>query len=344
MNTPTVSTVAKDVAERHKDSIGRIDPGLSAYAFENLAQVVQFADLMCQAGPMLPAHLRGQSALCMAVTMRATHWGFDPFALAMETYQVSGDSPIAYQAKVFVAALKSVAGIQLNFEFTGSYEMTNQAAQSSRGNTTAKRTADGDRACTAWIEFEGRRLEYTTPKLNDITIKNSPLWHNDPDQQLAYYAGRGWARRHRPDVMMGALSVDEVQDAPPEIRDVTPKQSGFAQMGMDARAEAEKELEGETVDGTAKEAAEDLKEKPQDTEREAERDALRRKDVAERGAVSRKDAPDTALTADEQMAFTKGQDAALEGFLRDQHPRELDGDQLDLWLAGFDSVEQEGTE
>lgn len=245
------------------EGVKNYDPGLGAYNFANLGDLVRFADLMAKADIMLPQHLRNKPGICLAVAMRATHWKMDPFGLALETYQAKPDQPIAYQAKAFVAALKNCAGIELQYRFEGEYRVENKPAQSSKGNETSKRTAAGDRKCIAWAEVNGKRLEYETPTIDNITIKNSPLWHNDPDQQLAYYAGRGWTRRHRPGVIMGAYSVDEIEEAQ-TIRDVTPAEDrskrvdGFAAIATRARAEgAQDAAESATYDAAEEAEAED---------------------------------------------------------------------------------------
>lgn len=205
------------------DGVKNYDPGLGAYNFSNLGDLVRFADLMAKSDVMLPKHLRQKPAICLAVAMRATHWGMDPFALANETYQAKQDEPIAYQAKVFVAALKNCAGIELQYRFEGEYTVSETPATSANGKQVSRRSSSGTRKCIAFATVGGKLLEYETPIIDDITVKNSPLWHNEPDQQLAYYAGRGWTRRYRPGVMMGAYSVDEVQNMQP-IRDVTPRE------------------------------------------------------------------------------------------------------------------------
>ncbi len=218
-------------------AVRSIDPGLGAYNFSGLHDVILFSDLMSRADMMIPALFRRKPALCAAIIMRAAQWKVDPFALAQEAYQAKEGGPVGYQAKVFVAALQTMAGITLQYEFSGEVVMLDKPATSSRGTEVAKRAATGDRRCTAFAVIDGVRLEYQTPPLDGITIKNSPSWHNDPDQQLSYYAGRGWTRRFRPGVIMGAHSADEVQEME-TIKDVTPKEDGFRRMALDARKQA----------------------------------------------------------------------------------------------------------
>lgn len=54
-------------------------------------------------------------------------------------------------------------------------------------------------------------------------VRNSPLWEQDPRQQLAYLCVKRWARLHAPDVLLGVYTPDELQEAQPRVeRDITP--------------------------------------------------------------------------------------------------------------------------
>jgi ribosome modulation factor len=216
------------------------DPALSAYEFGDLGSYVRFAELMAKGGEMLPTHLQRRTALCLAVTMRAVHWGFDPYALAMETFQAKDGGPIGYQAKVFMAVARK-NGILLRYRYEGTVTVLDKPVLSAGGKQVAKRTATGDRRCIVSAFLDGDEFTYETPRLDDITIKNSPLWHNEPDQQLAYFGGRGWMRRYRPDLMMGVRSDDEAVAAN-LARDVTPGEgrTSFATKALAARQEAAK--------------------------------------------------------------------------------------------------------
>lgn len=230
------NTAIDRVAQSVQD-VKLFDPGLGAYSFDSLGEAVRFSDLMAKADVMLPAHLRQKPALCLAVTMRAVHWKFDPFALAGETYQAKDGGQIGYQAKVFVAALRNVRGVRLKFRYEGNFTFTEKPVLSPKGNQIAPRGAVGDLRCIAYATVDGEVLEYETPTLDQIAVKNSPGWHNTPRDQLAYYAGRGWVRLYDPGVMMGAYSDDEVEQMQP-IRDVTPaepKVDHFAAIANRAR-------------------------------------------------------------------------------------------------------------
>ncbi|MFV1593309.1 Rmf/CrpP family protein [Phaeobacter sp. JH20_36] len=320
--TPT-QRMAQQVAD-----VKSFDPGLGSYNFAGLSDVVKFSEVMCKAGEMLPQHLQNKPALCMAVTMRATHWGFDPFALAMETYQAKSGGIIGYQAKVFTAALRN-AGVKLRYRYEGRITILDKPVRSHKGNQVAARTATGDRKCIAyWVDVDGAELTYETMTLDQITIKNSPLWHNDPDSQLAYAAGRGWARRYRSDVMMGAYSSDEVEEMKP-IRDVTPESeasNGFAARATRARQSDQSteakapDDETSTLDGEILPADEDAA----PVEQEQQEDG---------GTTERTFEHDEGATA-----FTQGKTAS-------DCPHE-DDPQRTNWMAGwneaYNAAEQEG--
>lgn len=311
MSETTSRSVTNMEIAKEVESLTTFDPALGSYSFADMGQAVQFANLMSRAGEMLPAHLREKPALCLAVVMRASQWKFDPFGLAGETYQASSGGVIGYQAKVFVAALRQCAGIALQYEYSGELQVLDKPTTSSRGNQISPKSVKGNRTCTAFAIVDGVRLEYTTPELDNITIRNSPLWVNDTDQQLAYYAGRGWGRRHRPEVMFGAYSTDEVREMN-RMRDVTPKQSGFAQLAADARDAAKKAEAEKEVDQT--DAPEQEEEIGDDADVEPDVDT---------------DSP----------AYKMGLDAgADEMFERGQCPFKGDAENSRAWLAGFDAA------
>ena len=69
-------------------------------------------------------------------------------------------------------------------------------------------------------EAEPREL---TISMAQAGVRNSPLWEQDPRQQLAYLCVKRWARLHAPDVLLGVYTPDELQEATPRVeRDITP--------------------------------------------------------------------------------------------------------------------------
>jgi RecT family. len=80
------------------------------------------------------------------------------------------------------------------------------------------------RVCNAFATFRGDKKPtvYTSPELQILQAGNSPLWKTDPDQQMAYFSARAWARKFCPEVLLGVYTPDEVRDMREDIRDITP--------------------------------------------------------------------------------------------------------------------------
>lgn len=170
---------------------------------ENLGEVVKFAEVMSRADIAIPKHLRGNPGACMAVTLQALGWQMDPFMVASKSYSVS--DRIAYEAQLIAAVVNTRSGIKgrLRYAFEGE---------------------GAELRCTVSGELDGEECVYVSPKVGQITTKNSPLWKTDPQQQLGYYGARSWARRHCPEVILGVYDREEAE----EFKDVTPQTSGFA--------------------------------------------------------------------------------------------------------------------
>ena len=159
----------------------------------NMGQVVELAQLMAKAGPAVPKDFRGAPGLCAAVIFQALHWRANPFSLANLAYVVN--DRVAFEAKAVHAAIESHGDLidGLNCEYSGE---------------------GGERriTITGHIRGQSEPRVYVSPKKKDITPQNSPLWKTDPDQQLWYFASRAWARKWRPNVLLGIYTPDEAAD------------------------------------------------------------------------------------------------------------------------------------
>lgn len=158
----------------------------------SMSELLEFSKLMAISGICIRPHFRGNPGACLAITLQAMKWGADPFAVANKAFEVNGQ--LAYESQLIHAIVNSSPALakRLNVTYAG-------AAQ--------------ERRClvTGWIKGEDAAREYESPRLADITPKNSPLWKTDPDQQLFYYSTRAWARRWVPEVLLGIYAPDEMQ-------------------------------------------------------------------------------------------------------------------------------------
>lgn len=200
-----------DLAVAGATEVSSIIGGLQ---FKDMGQVLEFSKLMAVSGQAVPKHLRATPGACLAISLQALNWRMDPFAVANKSYMVN--DRIAYEAQLIHAVIEQRAPIKGRI----------------------KGRLEGKDATRQWflsvVTNEGDTIEYEGPEIGKITTKNSPLWKADPDQQLWYYSVRAMCRRHFPDVILGVYEKEEIENAP-ALRDVTPREDGFAAKAQRAR-------------------------------------------------------------------------------------------------------------
>ena len=266
-----------DTTEQERRIAERVDPKAAALmelspqagglGFTNMAQAMEFAKVMSISGIAIPKHLRGNVGACMAITIQAVEWKCSPFAVANKSYSVN--DRLAYESQLVQAVILQRAPIKGRFkvEFNGE---------------------GGKRRCKVIATLiEGGTVDYTSPEIDKIPVKNSPLWKGDPDQQLFYYSGRALCRRHFPDVLLGIYTPEELDaethhQGPDNARDVSspktisakldalasgPDTRGIMNVGLE-HAEHDEET-GEVIgEHTVHEVATDVEDKPDETERD----------------------------------------------------------------------------
>lgn len=173
---------------------------------------VRIAKLMASAS-LIPDHLKIDSktkqllspeaitANCFMIVNQAFRWEFDPFGVAPETYVVGGK--LAFQGKLVAAAVNARAGLEdrLNYEFEGK---------------------PGSDDFTVIVS--GRLKGETKPRTVRVSVgqakTDNQMWKKDPEQKLIYTGAIKWARRHTPEIILGVLIEDEVDEE--MMRNVTP--------------------------------------------------------------------------------------------------------------------------
>lgn len=190
-----------------------IGTAAAIFSPEGLNQLVRFADLMAQSKATVPAHLAGKPADCLAVTMQAAQWGMNPFAVAQKTHVVNG--ALGYEAQLVNAVVSSsnLLATRLNYRWDGDWSKVNGKTDKSPNLTV-----------TVWATLKGESEPRSlTISMAQAGVRNSPLWEQDPRQQLAYLCTKRWARLHAPDVLLGVYTPDELEESRPRVeRDITP--------------------------------------------------------------------------------------------------------------------------
>ncbi|MFY4004928.1 RecT family recombinase [Achromobacter denitrificans] len=184
--------------------------GLVLHA-DNMDSMMRAAEMMAAGRATVPKHLQGSPSDCMAVIMQAMQWNMNPFVLAQKTHLVNGQ--LGYEAQLVNAVVQSSGAItgRFHYEYTGD------------GNGLACRVGAviaGETDIT-WGEWL---------KVSDVTTKNSPLWKTNPRQQMGYLQVKNWTRAYTPGALLGVYTSDELVDAQPRERDITPRTAAeFAQ-------------------------------------------------------------------------------------------------------------------
>lgn len=160
-------------------------------ALNSFAELEKFSNFMAISN-FVPKHLRTKPADCLAVLLQAMRWEMDPFAVAQKTYFVNDG--MAYEAQLVNAIVLSRAKLKNRPKLSWSGEGENLK-------------------CKVSAVFEGEdEPEEFEAEIKTISTRNSPLWKQQPKQQLGYFALRAWARLYCPDVLMGVYTKEERED------------------------------------------------------------------------------------------------------------------------------------
>lgn len=194
---------------------------LDVTAIDSISRV---AEIMAAGKATIPRHLQGNRGDCFAVTMQAMQWGMNPFAVAQKTHLVSG--ALGYEAQLVNAVITARAPVtgRINYEWFGDWDrIAGRFKEVPSKNEGEKRIVkdwtlkeEEGLGVEVWATFKGeaepRRLRLL---LAQAGVRNSPLWGQDPKQQLAYLAVKRWSRLYCPDVILGVYTPDELDERAP---------------------------------------------------------------------------------------------------------------------------------
>lgn len=216
MNTKTATVTALnpqlDVEETAAPLVNVNNTSAMVLNGDSMDKMLKFSQMMATSKITIPKHLQGNAGDCFAIVMQAMQWGMNPFAVAQKTHLVNG--VLGYEAQLVNAVINSRAPIttRLNYEWFGDWSKVN-------GKTSNADDVGVIVSATMKGETEPRTLSVSMAQVGNV--RNSPLWVNDPRQQLAYLATKRWSRLYCPDVILGVYTADEAEDFEP--KDVTPQ-------------------------------------------------------------------------------------------------------------------------
>lgn len=161
----------------------------------HMSALVEFSKMMAGSIVMVPKHLQGKPADCLAIAMQAAQWGMNPFTVAQKTHVVNGT--LGYEAQLVNAVVASSGAIEGGFR----YEFRGEGQNLECRVGAVQRGASGELTWGEWL------------RSGDIQVKNSPLWKVNPKQQMGYLQVKNWARLYCPGAILGVYSDDELGDS-----------------------------------------------------------------------------------------------------------------------------------
>lgn len=224
-----------------------------------MQQMVNLSNFMASARSTIPQHLQGNPGDCLAIIMQSIQWGMNPFPVAQKTHLVNGQ--LGYEGQLVNAVITARAPVKgrIQYEWFGEWERIIGRFKEVNSNGKTKIVKDWSvddekgLGIRVWAELKGedkpRVLELL---LSQAGVRNSPLWGQDPKQQLAYLAVKRWARLHCPDVILGVYTVDEFEQT--TEKNITPSNaSNSSKPGSSALKDRLKKKQEGAIDSTATE-------------------------------------------------------------------------------------------
>ena len=165
---------------------------------------------------------------CFRIVNQAIRWGLDPWSVIDETYVVAGK--LGYQGKLIAAVINARAGFpgglkpMYNTKKGGDFAVVVYASQ-------FPPAPDAIKALMDYAENEDRKaLGYLTA-IGILAVRLSvaqaitanDMWKRDPEQKLFYSAAPKWARRWRPEIMLGVVTDDDLDRMQANTIEATPQ-------------------------------------------------------------------------------------------------------------------------
>jgi len=205
---------------------------IAALVPQSLDDAFRLAKALAMSGDMVPKHFQGKPEMTMAAIVRGMEIGLAPMQALSNIAVINGRASVWGDA---LPAMMQRAGHHVDADVTGEGDKMVATATLTRGDTGKTVT---------------RTFSVEDAKKASLWGKAGP-WQSYPKRMLLMRA-RTWAVRDgAADALMGLQVMEEVQDYQP-IKDVTPKEGGFASVAMKARGEPiaepqEQSMEAEVV-------------------------------------------------------------------------------------------------
>lgn len=201
---------------------------IAALVPQSLDDAFRLAKALAMSGDMVPKHFQGKPEMTMAAIVRGMEIGLAPMQALSNIAVINGRASVWGDA---LPAMMQRAGHHVDADVVGEGDKMVATATLTRGDTGKQIV---------------RTFSVDDAKKAGLWGKAGP-WQTYPKRMLLMRA-RTWAVRDgAADALMGLQVMEEVQDYQP-IKDVTPKEGGFASVAMKARGEPVAEPQEQSVE------------------------------------------------------------------------------------------------
>jgi hypothetical protein len=161
----------------------------------------QLAQMYVQS-TLIPQHFRGNIGNCVIAIDMAMRLQANPLMVMQNLYVVNGNP--AWSSKFLISCINSCGRFTpLRYEFYGKRDSEQygcRAVAYERTDTERKNPL-----CDTWVTKEMARKE-------GWSTKGGSKWNSMPDQMLVYRAAAFWCRVYAPEITMGIMTKEEIED------------------------------------------------------------------------------------------------------------------------------------
>lgn len=172
--------------------------------------LVQRRGQMLAASTIVPDTFRGNTANCVIALELSTRMGASPLMVMQNLYIVHGNP--TFSSKFLIAAINASGRFSpLRYEFDGK-----EGTEAYRCRCFAYEAADKEHK----DPLLGDWISMSMAKKEGWLTKSGSKWQSMPNQMLRYRAAAFWQRVYCPEITMGLMSSEELQDT--YVDDQTP--------------------------------------------------------------------------------------------------------------------------
>lgn len=164
--------------------------------------LVQRRGQMLAASTIVPDTFRGNTANCVIALELSTRMGASPLMVMQNLYIVHGNP--TFSSKFLIAAINASGRFSpLRYEFDGK-----EGTEAYRCRCFAYEAVDKEHK----DPLMGDWISMSMAKKEGWLTKSGSKWQSMPNQMLRYRAAAFWQRVYCPEITMGLMSSEELQD------------------------------------------------------------------------------------------------------------------------------------